>query len=77
MLWSRPHAAAAIVITSSSVKMLGSSVCANVTRITPAIPAMMLDSIQETALTRSESTPASSTIRGLSTTARICSPVAV
>ena len=28
-------------------------------------------------LTRSESTPASSTIRGLSTTARICSPNAV
>ena len=37
----------------------------------------MLESIQATALTRSESTPASSTMRGLSTTARIWRPIAV
>ena len=41
------------------------------------MPAMTLESIQATALTRSEFTPASSTMRGLSTTARICSPIAV
>ena len=44
---------------------------------TPASPAMKLDSIHETVPTRSASTPASSVMRGLSTTARIWSPRAV
>ena len=77
MLVSRPHAAAAIVMTSSSVKMSAFSVWASVVRMTPAMPAITLESIHATALTRSEFTPASSTMRGLSTTARICSPIAV
>ena len=44
---------------------------------TPARPARKLDSIQATMLTRSLSMPASSTIRKLSTIARIWSPSAV
>ena len=44
---------------------------------TPASPAIVLDSIQAIMLTRSASTPASSTMRGLSTTARIWSPIGV
>ncbi len=42
---------------------------------TPARPANKLESIHENALTRSELMPASAVIRGLSTTARIRSPM--
>ncbi len=62
---------------TSTVKMLASRVWASVARITPASPASSDESIHDTALTRSESTPASSTMRGLSTTARIWRPIAV
>ena len=77
MLWRRPTTAAAMLKMTTRVKTVESSVWARVTRMTPARPATVLDSIHATALTRSESTPASSTMRGLSTTARICNPVAV
>jgi hypothetical protein len=44
---------------------------------TPAIPANSDDSAQANADTRSAAMPSSSVSRGLSTTARICSPIPV
>ena len=46
-------------------------------RSTPARPANRLDSAHADALVRSARTPASSDIRGLSTTARMRRPIAV
>jgi hypothetical protein len=76
MLVKRPNAAAATAETSNNVNALP-SIDTNGARSTPARPARKLESIQANMLTRSLSTPASSTIRKLSTIARIRRPNAV
>ena len=77
MLVKRPKAAAAIAAINRIVKF-GAANCANSgARSTPARPANVLESIHENALTRSALMPASSVMRGLSTTARIWSPIVV
>ncbi len=77
MLVSRPKAAAAIAAISRMVKLGAASWANSGASSTPARPANVLDNIHENALTRSALIPASSVMRGLSTTARIWSPIVV
>ncbi len=77
MLVRRANAAAAIAETSSVVKSSMLSTDEYGASRTPASPAIVLESIQAAELARSAFTPASSVSRGLSTTARICRPIAV
>ena len=76
MLVRRPNAAAATAATMSVVKLLAATCANSGASSTPARPANRLDSIHENVLTRSALIPASSVMRGLSTTARICRPIA-
>ena len=75
MLVSRANAAAAIAATSRIVKLFADSWAKSGAISTPARPANKLESIHENALTRSELMPANAVMRGLSTTARIRSPM--
>ena len=75
MLRSRPKAAAAIAATIRVVKLFDATCANSGASSTPARPANRLDSIHENVLTRSALIPASSVMRGLSTTARICRPM--
>jgi hypothetical protein len=75
MLVSRANAAAAIAATSRIVKYVDASCAKRGAIRTPARPATRLDSIQENELTRSALMPTSAVMRGLSTTARIFSPM--
>ena len=77
MLVRRPKAAAAIAAISRMVKFGAANWANSGARSTPARPANALDSIHENALTRSALMPASSVMRGLSTTARIWRPMVV
>ena len=76
-LTSRPTAAAATAITTSAKKSALMTVPMRGAIRTPARPAKVLESAQANADTRSAWMPASSVIRGLSTTARIDRPTAV
>jgi hypothetical protein len=73
----RPKAAAAVAATIRMVKVIESTLSYRGASSTPASPARKLDSTHATDPTRSALTPASSAIRGLSTTARIRSPRAL
>jgi len=75
MLVRRANAAAAIAATSRIVKYVAASCAYSGAISTPARPANRLDSIHENALTRSALMPISAVMRGLSTTARIRSPM--
>ncbi|CAB4365495.1 unannotated protein [freshwater metagenome] len=76
-LTSRPRMAAAIATTTRLKKSGAARVLNRGAMSTPARPAKVLDKAQLTAETRSERIPFNSVIRGLSTTARICRPIAV
>ena len=76
-LTSRPTAAAAMA-TTTRLKKSGATRVLNRGAInTPAMPANELDNAQANADTRSAWMPASSVMRGLSTTALMASPIAV
>jgi hypothetical protein len=76
-LTRRPSAAAAMATTTRLKKSAATNVLNRGAISTPAMPAKILDSAQAKADTRSARMPASSVMRGLSTTARIASPRAV
>ena len=77
MLVSAASTAADIATTTSVVKLSSLTDANSGDSSTPASPAIMLQSIHDAMLTRSASIPASSVMRGLSTTARMRSPRAV
>ena len=76
-LTSRPTAAAAIATTTSVKKSVLMRVLNPGAMSTPASPAKVLEIAQASADTRSAGMPASSVIRGLSTTPLMARPTAV